>query len=109
MHPLTRFLEHPRRGADSEPLLGLRWPQGERGLERFPLRPGDMLEMAPQELRIALLLAEGRATREAGSAVFLSPKTIEYHLRSVYRKLDITSRDELAAAMKASPSDRPSP
>ena len=53
----------------------------------------------PQELRIALLLAAGRTTREAAASLFLSPKTVEFHLRSVYRKLDIHSRAELAAAV----------
>jgi DNA-binding CsgD family transcriptional regulator len=38
-------------------------------------------------------------TREAAAAVFLSPKTIEYHLRHVYRKLGIRSREELARAI----------
>jgi DNA-binding CsgD family transcriptional regulator/tetratricopeptide (TPR) repeat protein len=52
-------------------------------------------ELTPQELQIALLLAEGRTTREAAAALFLSPKTIEYHLRHVYLKLDIHSREEL--------------
>jgi len=46
-----------------------------------------------------LLLAERRTTRETGAALFLSPKTVEYHLRSIYRKLDISSRDQLVAAM----------
>jgi DNA-binding CsgD family transcriptional regulator len=50
-----------------------------------------------QELHIAQLLASGRTTREAAAALFLSPKTIEYHLRSVYGKLGINSRTELAA------------
>ena len=58
-----------------------------------------MEELTPQELQIALLLAAGRTTREAAAALFLSPKTIEYHLRSVYRKLGIRSREELAAAI----------
>ena len=48
--------------------------------------------------RSRLLLAEGRTTREAAAALFLSPKTIEYHLRHVYRKLDIRSREQLTAA-----------
>ena len=56
-------------------------------------------DLTPQELQIALSLAEGRTTRETAAALFLSPKTIEYHLRSVYRKLDIGSRSELKAAM----------
>jgi DNA-binding CsgD family transcriptional regulator len=54
-------------------------------------------QLTPQELQIAHLLAEGRTTREAAAAIFLSPKTVEYHLRSVYRKLGINSREELAA------------
>ena len=58
-------------------------------------------ELTPQELQIALLLAHGKTTREAAAAVFLSPKTVEYHLRHVYRKLGIRSRDELAAALTA--------
>ena len=56
-------------------------------------------ELTPQELQIALLLAEGKTTRQAAAALFLSPKTIEYHLRSVYRKLGINSRDALAQAL----------
>jgi DNA-binding CsgD family transcriptional regulator len=58
-------------------------------------------ELTPQELQIALLLAEGKTTREAAAAVFLSPKTVEYHLRHVYRKLGIRSREELAAAFSS--------
>jgi len=57
-------------------------------------------DLTPQELQIALLLAAGRTTREAAATLFLSPKTIEYHLRNIYRKLAIGSRSELAAAMK---------
>ena len=48
---------------------------------------------------MSLLLAEGRTTREAAAALFLSPKTVEYHLRKVYTKLGIASRDELARAI----------
>jgi DNA-binding CsgD family transcriptional regulator len=56
-------------------------------------------DLTPQELQIALSLAEGRTTRETAAALFLSPKTIEYHLRSVYRKLSVGSRSELKAAV----------
>jgi DNA-binding CsgD family transcriptional regulator len=65
--------------------------------------PSTIDDLTPQELQIARLLGEeGRTTREAAAALFLSPKTIEYHLRHVYLKLGIHSRDELAAAL-ASP------
>ena len=55
--------------------------------------------LTPQELQVAHMLAVGRTTREAAAALFLSPKTIEYHRRNVYLKLGIRSRDELAAAI----------
>ena len=60
-------------------------------------------DLTPQELQIALSLAKGRTTRETAAALFLSPKTIEYHLRSIYRKLAIGSRSELKAAMARLP------
>ena len=68
--------------------------------------PSTLDQLTPQELQIALLLAEGRTTREAAASMFLSPKTIEYHLRNVYRKLDVRSRPELSQAVARL---RPSP
>ena len=61
---------------------------------------GRLDELTPQELQISVLLAGGRTTRETAAALFLSPKTIEYHLRNVYRKLAIHSRDELRRALE---------
>ena len=55
--------------------------------------------LTPQELQISLLLAEGRTTREAAAALFLSPKTVEYHLRHVYLKLGVNSREALMGAL----------
>ncbi len=55
-----------------------------------------MDDLTPQERQIAQMLASGRTTREAAAALFISPKTVEYHLRHVYLKLDIRSRDALA-------------
>jgi DNA-binding CsgD family transcriptional regulator len=52
--------------------------------------------LTPQELQVSLLLVGGRTTRETAAALFLSPKTVEYHLRKVYTKLGIGSRSELA-------------
>ncbi|MGI8868990.1 MAG: LuxR C-terminal-related transcriptional regulator [Mycobacteriales bacterium] len=61
---------------------------------------GSILELTPQEFQIALLLADQRTTRQAGAALFLSPKTVEYHLRHVYTKLGIRSRTELSERMR---------
>jgi len=70
--------------------------------ERVPRRPlAGIAALTPQELQVALLLADGRTTREAAAALFLSPKTVEYHLRKVYVRLGIRSRDELAAVVRA--------
>lgn len=63
--------------------------------------PGTLRDLTPQELHLALLLAGGLTTRETAAAVFLSPKTVEHHLRSVYRKLGISSRTELAQCLAA--------
>ena len=61
--------------------------------------PATIDELTPQELQIALALAGGKTTRETAAALFLSPKTVEYHLRHVYQKLGIHSREELAQAL----------
>ena len=53
-------------------------------------------QLTPQELQVALLVAEGATNREVGAALFLSPKTIERHLSHTYRKLNVRSRTELA-------------
>jgi DNA-binding CsgD family transcriptional regulator len=72
--------------------------------------PSTIDELTPQELQIATLLASGKTTREAAAAMFLSPKTIEYHLRHVYLKLGIHSREELTRTLRnpARPFDRES-
>lgn len=67
---------------------------------RAAREPGPSAALTARELQIADLLAEGRTTREAAAALFLSPKTVEYHLRHVYTKLGITSRQELRAHVR---------
>ena len=58
--------------------------------------PSTVDELTPQELQVARAVAEEASYREAAAKLFLSPKTIEYHLRKVYRKLGITSGRQLA-------------
>jgi DNA-binding CsgD family transcriptional regulator len=65
--------------------------------------PATLNELTPQELQIALRVAEGRTTRETAAALFLSPKTIEHHLHNIYRKLAISSRRELIGAITRHP------
>lgn len=52
--------------------------------------------LTSQETRVALLVAEGKSNKEVAAALFLSPKTIERHLGSVFRKKGFRSRAELA-------------
>jgi DNA-binding CsgD family transcriptional regulator len=52
--------------------------------------------LTPQELQVAQLVAQGLSNKEVAAQLFLSPRTIDAHLRSVFAKLEITSRTQLA-------------
>jgi ATP/maltotriose-dependent transcriptional regulator MalT len=56
--------------------------------------------LTAQELRVARLVASGLSNREAAAQLYLSPKTIEYHLASVFTKLGISHRHQLAARLR---------
>ncbi|MEV0585147.1 AAA family ATPase [Nonomuraea sp. NPDC050310] len=59
--------------------------------------PPSLLEaLTPQESRIAGLVADGLSSKEIAAQLFLSPRTVEYHLYKIYPKLGIGSRTELA-------------
>lgn len=58
-------------------------------------------DLTAQEGQIAQLAREGYSNPEIGAQLFLSPRTVEWHLRKVFTKLDISSRKELRAALPA--------
>ncbi|MDA0172370.1 AAA family ATPase [Solirubrobacter taibaiensis] len=69
---------------------------GETARRRDPLT---LDALTPRELQVALVVAEGHTIRETAGKLFLSPKTVDHHLQSVYRKLAIDSRTALAQAL----------
>ncbi|WTE48978.1 AAA family ATPase [Streptomyces sp. NBC_01622] len=62
-------------------------------------------ELTPQEAQIAGLAREGLSNPEIGTRLFLSPRTVQYHLGKVFSKLGITSRSQLRGALPSGPDE----
>ena len=60
-------------------------------------------ELTAQQAQIATMVAEGRTNKSIANSLFLSPRTIEFHLSNVYRKLEVDNRTQLARALLISP------
>jgi DNA-binding CsgD family transcriptional regulator len=103
-HVFTALAAWPfARAARSElAALGIR-PRGDGD----PDLPG----LTAQELRVARLVASGLSNRDAATELYLSPKTVEYHLASVFAKLGVSNRHQMAARIQAArflPREEPS-
>jgi DNA-binding CsgD family transcriptional regulator/tetratricopeptide (TPR) repeat protein len=100
-HPV-RARVHLRAAADTFARLGCQaWAERARAELRAagetttgPARDG-FTELTPQELQIVRLVSEGLSNRQVAEQLFLSPRTVEYHLYKVYPKLGIGSRTDL--------------
>ncbi|MGY1823467.1 AAA family ATPase [Geodermatophilus sp. SYSU D00079] len=109
-----RFLRRSRRRVDARPHLraalgtfeelgAAPWAE----LARQELRASgetarrrDVVEapaLTPQELQVAALVRQGLSNRDAAARLFVSPRTVDFHLRNVFAKLGVASRTELAA------------
>ena len=76
-------------------------------LERVGGRAPTTEELTPTEQRIAELIASGLSYRETADALFISPKTVQWNLSKIYRKLGIRSRSELPARLAAAHDPQP--
>jgi DNA-binding CsgD family transcriptional regulator len=59
--------------------------------------PSTATDLTPQEMHVARLVRQGLSNRDAAAQLFLSPRTIDFHLRNVFTKLGVSSRTELTA------------
>ena len=65
--------------------------------------PATSWELTRQEARVAELAGDGASNPQIAAQLYISPRTVEYHLHKVFTKLSINSRHQLAGALERSP------
>jgi DNA-binding CsgD family transcriptional regulator len=98
--PLRAALELARRGGAVALARRARDELVATGERVRPLGASGVESLTPSERRVATLAASGQSNREIAQALFLTVKTIETHLSNTYRKLEVRSRRDLAAALR---------
>ncbi|MEV6847976.1 LuxR C-terminal-related transcriptional regulator [Actinoplanes sp. NPDC051411] len=99
-----RAREHLRSALDAFERLECSWwaahVAGElRAAGEPPVRPRERRALTPQQTRIAELVASGATNREVAAKLFLSPRTVDHHLRNIFTRLGIRSRVDLVRLM----------
>ncbi len=102
--------EHLRAALDGFDLLGARpWAEqaraelraaGGRPAPAARSDPTALASLTAQERRVVAGVLRGASTREVAADMYLSPKTVEFHLDRIYRKIGVRSRTQLAAALR---------
>ena len=64
-------------------------------VETIHRRDRDIARLTPQELQVAQLVATGASTKKAAAQLYLSPRTVDSHLRQIFTKMGISSRAEI--------------
>ncbi len=73
------------------------------GGRRRPHSACDPSALSPQESRVAAVAARGGSTRDVATELFLAPKTVEFHLGQIYRKLGVRNRGQMIVALADGP------
>ena len=102
----TRRVPHPHGSSDTP--CSWAWRRSPSVPRRELLATGETVrkrtvetvdELTPQEVQVARLAAGGQTNPEIGAQLFLSPRTVEWHLSKVFGKLGISSRKELSSVL----------
>jgi DNA-binding CsgD family transcriptional regulator len=94
--PLRRALELSHRGGATALVERARTELAAAGARPRRAMLSGLESLTPSERRVAEVAAKGLTTRQIAETLFVSPKTVEFHLRHIYQKLDVASRGELA-------------